>query len=172
MKNLEYFMALPYRIEIQPIPESIGGGYEASIPDLGKYSVCAHGETIEEAIRELQTVKEERLRSYLEEALTIPEPEPTEEGFSGKFMARIPKYLHRELSQRARQNGVSLNQYVTSLLSGGLMLEMNRSSLKAIQEEIGQLRHRIHDLRYVLSHEVLQYQLLSENLIDEEPRAA
>lgn len=37
--------------------------------------------------------------------------------FSGKFVIRIPKELHYKLSQKAKDNGVSLNQYITYKLS-------------------------------------------------------
>ncbi len=136
MKNLEYFMKLPYRIEIQPIPEKKGGGYEASIPQLGKSSVRADGETVEEALNGLQAVKQERLASYLEEGLLIPEPDPDEEDYSGKFVVRIPKSLHRELSQRAKQNNVSLNQFVIFLLSSGLGLETHRFAPRGLKQEM------------------------------------
>ncbi len=141
MKDLEYFMALPYRIEIAPIPESKGGGYEASIPQLGKYAVRADGETIEEALQDLQAIKRERLAAYLEEGLCVPEPEPDEEEYSGKFLVRMPKSLHRDLSHRAKENNVSLNQFVTSLLSNGLATEAHRSALQELQQEIRFLRH-------------------------------
>jgi len=152
MKNLEYFMTLPYRIEIQPIPEEKGGGYEASIPQLGRYSVRADGETIEEALDGLKAIKEERLAEYLEEGLVIPEPEPDDGEYSGKFLVRIPKTLHRELSQRAKQNDVSLNQLITFLLSSGLALEEHHSALQELKQEIRHLRYRIHDLRYTMQH--------------------
>lgn len=31
--------------------------------------------------------------------------------YSGKLMVRIPKELHRQLAEAAKENGVSLNQY-------------------------------------------------------------
>lgn len=31
--------------------------------------------------------------------------------YSGKLMLRIPKELHRQLAEAAKENGVSLNQY-------------------------------------------------------------
>ena len=121
MKDLQYFMGLPYRIEIQPIPSSKGGGYDASIPLLGKRSVCGYGETIDEALSNLQRVKEERLGEYLEEGLDIPEPDEEDDSYSGKFLVRIPKSLHRELAHRAKEEGVSLNSLVTSILSRGMV---------------------------------------------------
>jgi predicted HicB family RNase H-like nuclease len=135
MKSLEYFMDLPYRIEIEPIPANKGGGFEASIPQLGKYAVCADGETVEEALSKLHEVKKERLGAYLEEGLPIPEPVASEEEYSGKFLLRIPKYLHRELALGAKQNGVSLNQFITSLLSGGVQAQASCIARRDLQRE-------------------------------------
>ena len=117
--NLDYFMTLPYRIELQEISQDLGGGFSVCIPSLGRYAVHADGETVLEALEKLEEIKRDRLAAYLEAGVTIPEPEK-EENFSGKFVLRIPKYLHRELSIKARQNNVSLNQFVASLLSSGL----------------------------------------------------
>jgi hypothetical protein len=35
-----------------------------------------------------------------------------ERTFSGRFPVRLPRYLHRHLSEVAREQGVSLNQFV------------------------------------------------------------
>jgi HicB family len=37
---------------------------------------------------------------------------------SGRFVLRIPRGLHAELTRQARDEGVSLNQYVATLLAG------------------------------------------------------
>lgn len=46
----------------------------------------------------------------------IPEPK-SEDGYSGKFVVRIPKTLHRLLSEQSKREGLSLNQYVASALA-------------------------------------------------------
>ena len=130
-------MSLPYRIEIEPIPENRGGGNEASIPQLGKYAVCADGDTIEEALDNLQAIKKERLTAYLEGGLSIPEPEPDEDEYSGKFLTRIPKYLHRELALRARENNVSLNQFLSCMLSGALHIDRSSATLEDVRKYRG-----------------------------------
>ncbi len=73
-KDIDYYMELPYRIEIQPVPEEDGGGFEASIPELGRRAVCGDGDTIEEALDSLEAVKQERLSAYLAKGVSIPEP--------------------------------------------------------------------------------------------------
>ncbi len=146
MKNLEYYLGLPYRIEIRPISEDKGGGYEASIPQLGRYAICGDGDSAEEALRNLDTIKKERLAAYLEEGLPIPEPEPDEAEYSGKFIVRIPKSLHMELALKAKQNNVSLNQYVGSLLAGGLQADKFHSALADFAQDIKDLRQQLSDL--------------------------
>jgi antitoxin HicB len=117
-KNLKYYLNLNYPVEIKKIPKADGGGYLASIPQLGGKAFCGDGDNIEEALRNLNKVKEHLFRGYLEEGIPIPEPEPEPESiFSGKFVVRIPASLHRELVETARKENMSLNQLVLHLLS-------------------------------------------------------
>jgi predicted HicB family RNase H-like nuclease len=43
-----------------------------------------------------------------------------EERYSGKFVVRLPRSLHRRLAERAREEGISLNYLVATLLSEGV----------------------------------------------------
>jgi antitoxin HicB len=43
---------------------------------------------------------------------------------SGQFVVRLPPALHRALTERARDQGVSLNQLVVALLAGGIGFTM------------------------------------------------
>lgn len=70
MKTLEYYMSLPYRLEI--IPDTIEKGYGARYPELPGCITCA--DTIEKAIANAQDAKREWLIAALEEGVTIPEP--------------------------------------------------------------------------------------------------
>ena len=113
-KSISYYLNLPYKLVVVPMEE---GGYYAQYPELG-----AHGDapTIEEAVREANVSKELMLESYLEHGdYPIPEPHSSKD-YSGKFNVRVPKSLHRELVERAQEEGVSLNALVSSLLQRGL----------------------------------------------------
>ena len=46
----------------------------------------------------------------------IPLPSYPEE-HSGRLLLRLPKSLHRQLAESAKQDGVSINQYILMLLS-------------------------------------------------------
>ena len=68
---------------------------------------------------------EEAKALWLEIALAdgdyIPEPAPVEvEEYSGKFVVRLPRSLHRQLAQRAERENTSLNQLVVMFLSEGM----------------------------------------------------
>lgn len=174
MKDLKYFMALPYLIEIQPISARKGGGYDASIPLLGKRSVCGYGETIDEALKNLQQVKEERLGEYLEEGLDIPEPDEEEDSYSGKFIVRIPKSLHKELTQRAKKNEVSLNHYTSFLLTRGLQEEKTEAAMRGVRIALQTLRRDLAVLKYNIDVHVAKPPPLFGilGIEDEENRAA
>lgn len=89
-------------------------GYIATVPDLPGCS--AWGETEEEAVHEIQEAAQAWIEAATNGGRDIPEPS-LEANFSGKFVVRVPKKLHAELSRGAKMQGVSLNQYVLYLLS-------------------------------------------------------
>ena len=76
-KDLNYYLNLRYKIELNPIPEDKGGGYEATIPQLGRYAFVGRGKTPEEALAQLEKIKKDYFDDYLKEGIEIPEPEPT-----------------------------------------------------------------------------------------------
>ena len=111
-KDLECYMKLRYRMEIL---EEEDGGYFIKIPDLpGCMTFCDEFDQINETIED---AKKAWLEMSIEGNLEIPEPKKDRE-FSGKFLLRLPKSLHRKLSDQAEEEGVSLNQHILNLLSG------------------------------------------------------
>lgn len=115
MKTIDYYMALPYRMEV--IPDHEEGGFTAAFPDLTGCVTC--GDTMEELEKNAEDAKRVWLEAALEDGIEIPEPE--EDGalsaFSGQFKLRMPKRLHRTLAANAKQEGVSMNQYILYLLT-------------------------------------------------------
>ena len=127
-KNLNYYMNLPYKVDI--IPESNNEGYTAVIPDLPGCVTSA--DTIENLWIMLKEAKELWFEIAIEDGEFIPEPSPIEtEEYSGKFVARLPKSLHRQLALRAESENTSLNQLVVMILSEGMGIwSVSRSHLK------------------------------------------
>ena len=111
MKTLKYFKSLEYTERIDPDPE---GGFVASIPDLP--GCLAYGETRIKALNSLKHSKDLWLESVYKSHGEAPEPRPLQQ-YSGKFLLRVPKYLHQRLDESAQEESISLNQYIVSLLS-------------------------------------------------------
>jgi antitoxin HicB len=110
MKPLEYYLNLKYPIEI--VEDE--GAWVASIPDLpGCHSF---GDTVTEAIDNVQKTKTLWIEGQYRANAAIPEPE-NEDDYSGRFVLRIPKVLHKSLAYEATKQGVSLNQYASFLLA-------------------------------------------------------
>ena len=114
-KNVEYYMALPYRMEI--IPEMEEGGFVVSFPDLPGCLTCV--DKIEDIVLFASDAKRAWLEAALDAGLDIPEParEASAEEYSGQFKLRIPKSLHKSLALNAKKEGISMNQYCIYLLS-------------------------------------------------------
>ena len=112
MKTIDYYMALPYRMEL--VADMEEGGYVVSFPDLK--GCISTGETVEQAVANANDARREWVSAALEDGYEIPEPGADDE-YSGQFKLRIPKSLHRQLAEHSRREGISMNQYCLYLLS-------------------------------------------------------
>ncbi len=140
-KNLNHYLKLNYAIEIRKVAEKDGGGYLASIPQLGRWAFCGSGKNIDEALKTLERVKKNLFEDYLKEGISIPEPEAEPESiFSGKFVIRIPIRLHSELVERAREQNISLNQYVNYLLSYNTPLTVLEHCIRKLETTISKIQ--------------------------------
>lgn len=114
MKNINYYMGLPYNFIIQPINDESGSYYYAHILE---FDGCqSTGETFEEAFNNIKDAMRGWIETKIEGGFEVPLPIGYE-NFSGKFIVRIPKSLHYRLSAEAKEEGVSLNQYALYKLS-------------------------------------------------------
>ncbi|WP_317957226.1 type II toxin-antitoxin system HicB family antitoxin [Paenibacillus chitinolyticus] len=107
-------MALPYTIQIRPVKDESGEYFYATVAELD--GCQSHGDNLQEAYESIREAMEGHLAVMLEHGDTIPEP-AGENDYSGKFNVRVPKSLHRQLSERAAAENVSLNQYCLYKLS-------------------------------------------------------
>lgn len=122
-KDVEYYMSLPYHMEI--IPDEDEGGYTVCYPDLPGCLTCS--ETLEGAVANVRDALRVWIEAMLEDGLPIPEP-TTYSQYSGQFKLRIPKSLHRDLARHAAAEGISMNQYCLYLLSMNDARHLQQSS--------------------------------------------
>lgn len=110
--SLEYYLNLQYPVTLYPDVEQ--GGYVAEIKDLP--GCFTQGETLAETMTNINEARELWIETAYEAGDNIPLPS-TYDNYSGKLMLRMPKSLHRRLSETAEREGVSLNQYIVYLVS-------------------------------------------------------
>jgi len=109
-----------YPFFIKMLSDEDGGGFFIEYPDLpGCFS---DGETIEEAIQNGEDAVKCWVETAREDGDLVPDPYSYRnfEKYSGKFQQRLPRSLHKELAERAKEEGVSINQLVTSYVARGL----------------------------------------------------
>jgi predicted HicB family RNase H-like nuclease len=147
-----------YTLRIKPCVES-PGEYEATYVELG-LSVTGFGDTPEEAIQDLRETAAAALED--EDPSTVPDPrgEAPWSDYSGRVTLRVPRSLHADMDAAAKEQGVSLNAYMTNALQavttavqaglgfGPLMpdshkrMQSNLSDASRVNRNVSELRDR------------------------------
>lgn len=79
-------------------------------------SLAAHGSTQAKALSEIRSVVQHAFEDLQDSGEEVPEP-LNKRRYSGKLNVRLPKYLHRQLAIEAAEEGVSLNQLISTKLA-------------------------------------------------------
>lgn len=108
---------IDYPFTVRHLSEDEGGGYLAEALDLN--GCMADGESIEEAIHNLEDAINSWVKTAQELGHPIPPPSDDQQ-FSGKWVVRTPKSIHHRLVEMAKREGVSLNTLTVSLLAEGI----------------------------------------------------
>lgn len=133
-KPLDYYLNLQYPIEAVPDPQ---GGYLIRFPDLP--GCLAQVETLDQVAAMARDVFTTWMEVSYEEGDEIPLPSYPEE-YSGKFVLRLPRSVHRSLAEEAKRDGVSLNTYASTLLA-------EQHGYKRIERQLTELSSCIAELR-------------------------
>lgn len=112
--KIEDYLSLPYHIEV--VYDDSGGepGWFARVLEFP--GCMAQGRTFEDLGELIQDSMYAWIEVVLEDGETIPEPF-ADQSYSGKFVVRLPRSLHRQLAEAAQRDGVSLNAYVNVALA-------------------------------------------------------
>lgn len=135
-KMLDSYLSRQYPVQLSKQSENGDEYWLAEIPDLP--GCMSDGCTPDEAVENLEDAKRLWIETQLEEGQEIPEPSDVR-GYSGKFLIRMPKSLHRRLAFQAKRENVSLNQYVLSLLSGRFQEKRTREEINKTLNEVVRL---------------------------------
>ena len=135
--TLEDYFHLPYAVTLTPEEE---GGFTVEISDLP--GCVSQGESEAEALGNIYEAKQLWLETAFEAGDSIPLPGHMAD-HSGRLVVRFPKPVHRQLAEAADRNGVSLDNFVLSLLSK----EAGASAVAAeLQDEVRKLRESVERL--------------------------
>jgi antitoxin HicB len=113
-KTVEEYLGLPYTIEVIRDNNPDEPGWVARVVELPGCITQA------DSFTELGDMIEDAIRAWIEVSIQagdpVPEPRATAV-YSGKFVTRVPRSLHRDLVQMAEREGVSLNAIVNVALA-------------------------------------------------------
>lgn len=109
--SLEFYLRQKYPVTVYPDSD---GGFVAEIKDLP--GCITQGDTVEEVFTEIEDARNLWIETAFEHGDDIPLPS-TETQYSGKTLLRMPRSLHKKLAEGSEKEGISLNQYIVSLLS-------------------------------------------------------
>jgi predicted HicB family RNase H-like nuclease len=90
------------------------GCYVGSAPPL--VGQCCHGTSEAKVASQLAAIVEDLVEDVLDGKMPAPKGDAAR-SYSGKFVVRIPKELHKKLVLKAMARGESLNQFVAEALS-------------------------------------------------------
>lgn len=124
MRTIDEYLKLPYHIEIIRDEDEENPGWVARVIELP--GCITQGDTFEELGEMIEDAMRGWIGVALENGIPVPEPAPDED-YSGKFVVRLPRSLHRQLAETAAREGVSLNQFVNVALARAV--ERSRASV-------------------------------------------
>jgi antitoxin HicB len=113
-RTVEDYLALPYHIEVVYDASGEAPGWFARVVELP--GCMTQAESREAVLAMIQAAMRAWIEVSVEEGQPIPEP-LIDESYSGKFVVRVPRSLHRQLAEAAERDGVSLNAFVNVALA-------------------------------------------------------
>ena len=99
------------RVELRLLTNDEGGGWLASFPDLP--GCMSDGESPEEALHNAAEAESAWLAANKQWGKTRAEK-------PARLVARLPRGMHRDLQERANEEGVSINTLMLTLIARGL----------------------------------------------------
>lgn len=138
-RSLEAYLALEYPFQVHADPD---GGYVIEFPDLP--GCMTQIENLDEVGSMAAEIRKLWIETAYEEGMDIPPPSYPEE-YSGKFLLRLPRSLHRQLAEGAERERVSLNHWVISILARG---EAELRIERRLDELDRRLREMQNEVRY------------------------
>lgn len=105
------------------------------------------GDTVAEAVQELETNEIDWIETAQELSMAIPEPTVESlDTYSGKFVVRVSPVIHKEASECAKKQGISLNQYVNNAI---LTANVSNITTSLIDQKLNELAREFRSMKTV-----------------------
>ena len=104
---IDGYLSLPYYIEIVRETDPDASGWVAWVRELP--GCITQADSFEELEEMIMDAMHGWFELAIQDGIPIPAPQP-EEQYSGKFVVRLPRQLHRQLADEAERQNVSLTQ--------------------------------------------------------------
>lgn len=111
MKNKEYYLSLNWTYRF--IWDEADKIYTASIAEIP--DCLSHGDTIEEAVKNIKEALKQHIEIMIEDNMEIPEPVKPED-YKGSIAYRTTPQRHCKIARGARASGKSINKYIDELI--------------------------------------------------------
>ena len=122
-----------YRATVSSIETTDGIEYYAEFPDVP--GIVGGGVTPAEAVKEAYENLEVHLEFLAEDGMEIPKPTIfPDDAFSGKFVTRISKTLHKRAKMLAEAEGISLNSLIAEAIANRVTEDENMRSARFTEE--------------------------------------
>jgi len=136
--SLKDCLAREYPFKVVADPD---GGYVIEFPDLP--GCMTQGEELDEVGPMAAEIRKLWIETAYEEEMDIPSPSYPEE-YSGRFLLRLPRSLHRQLAEGAEREGVSLNHHVVTLLARGDVHSRLERRLDELDQRMRSVQNAMH----------------------------
>jgi antitoxin HicB len=116
VRNLE-----AYQFTVRPLSKEEGGGYLVEYPDIP--GCMSDGETVEEAIANGKEALRDCVAVFQESGRKVPKPGIE----AAQWRQRLPRTLYSKLTAHAKNEGVSINSFVTAIIAEAIGSRQARS---------------------------------------------
>jgi predicted HicB family RNase H-like nuclease len=136
-RDLDYFRNLDYAVIITRFRDGDTVYFRAVTRELNQDVFYGIGDTLQEAVTELENAKTEMFAYYIANGIPIPEPRPESDNLpSGNFVTRTSPLTHKKLIELAKANRQSLNATINKILSEYVTSE---SLIEAASSRLGEI---------------------------------
>ncbi|MDR2654765.1 MAG: toxin-antitoxin system HicB family antitoxin [Oscillospiraceae bacterium] len=136
---IEEYSAKKYPFVISPYEDEGETIFFAYLPDIP--AVTAVEDSLDGVTELLEDARIEWIHYAVNNNIDIPEPSQIKdlEDYSGRVTLRMPKSLHKTITDNALKEGVSLNSYICHIMQKGI----NDTANKEISEKMAGLTDKV-----------------------------